>query len=417
VGTAPGWSGGSWPRRPFPRRERAPDVSASDPAPRTPGWRGITTATIGIVAGVGGVVVVRTFFGPRLVLAGALVGLVALTAGMAISWAASGRRGRRHDAVRLPGDRRLRRRVHPVAWLAPVVGSVVTVLAWAGVAHSSGSGWVQAVGALLAAVLFTGLVAPLFPALRARAACTASPSDTEAGRPVELTLAANGPIRIRPRSPTGPVARAEGPSRGSRPVVVTVTPERRGVLESVVVEVASCAPFGLLWWAREVEVPLSRPLHVAPRLGTPGPMDATRDHATGESPWRVPSGTGEPRGVRPFEAGDSRRSVHWPATSHVGVLMVRERERQTEEPVVIEVVLPQDQAAAEAESERVMAVVTGCLLRRQPVVLGTLEAEGRCLRLVRDRIDLGRRLARALPPEATHPPSPDGAGPSSGQRR
>ena len=381
-------------------------MSVPGPAPRSSGRRGVTTAAAGIVAGVVGVVVVRTFFGPRFVVAGTVVGLGALTAGMAISWAASGRR-RRPDTVRLPGGRRLRRRVHPVAWLAPVLGSLVTVLAWAGVAHSSGSGWVQAVGALLAAVLFTGLVAPLFPALRARVACTASPSDTEAGRPVELTVTANGPIRIRPRAPVGPPARAEGPSRGSRSVVVTLTPERRGVLESVVVEVASCAPFGLLWWAREVEVPLPRPLHVAPRLGTPGPMDARRDDAAGESPWRVPSGAGEPRGVRPFEAGDSRRSVHWPATSHVGLLMVRERERQTEEPVIIEVVLPEGQAEAEAESERVMAVVAACLERRQPVVLGTLEAEGRCLRLVRDRIDLGRRLARALPPGAVHGPSAD----------
>ncbi len=390
-------------------------MSVPGPAPRSPGWRGVTTVTTGILAGVCGVVVVRTFFGPRLVLAGALVGMVALTAGMALSWTASGQQARRRDPVRLPGGRRIRRRVHPVAWLAPVVGSVVTVLAWAGVAHSSGSGWVQAVGALLAAVLFTGLVAPLFPAFRATATCTASPSDTEAGRPVDLSLSANGPIRIRPRWPTGPVAQAEGRSRGPRPVVITVTPEYRGVLESVVVEVASCAPFGLLWWAREIEVALPRPLHVAPRLGSPGPMDATRDDAAGESPQRVPSGAGEPRGVRPFEPGDSRRSVHWPATSHVGVLMVRERERQTEEPVIIEVVLPEDRAAAEAESERVMAVVAGCLDRRQPVVLGTLEADGRCLRLVRDRIDLGRRLARAVPPPSTPGSSADGR-PKRGRR-
>jgi uncharacterized protein (DUF58 family) len=359
-----------------------------------PGWRGVTTAATGLVAGVCGVLVVRAFFGPKMVLAGALVGLAALAAGMSISWAASGQRGR--DSTRLPGGRRLRRRVHPVAWLAPVVGSVVTVLAWAGVAHSSGSGWVQAVGALLAAVLFTGLVAPLFPARRAGATCGASPSDTEAGRAVDLTLTANGPIRIRPRAPLGPVARAEGPSRGARQVVVTLTPEHRGVLETIVVEVASCAPFGLLWWAREIEVPLPRPLHVAPRLGPPGPLEATRHDDAGDSPWRVPSGAGEPRGVRPFEAGDSRRSVHWPATSHVGVLMVRERERQTEEPVVIDVVLPVDPAEAEAEAERVMGVVTTCLLRRQPVVLATLEAEGPCRRPVRDRIDLGRRLARAV---------------------
>ena len=90
---------------------------------------------------------------------------------------------------------------------------MVAVLAWAGVAHSSGSGWVQAVGALLAAVLVTGLVAPLFPARRAAVTCTASPSDTRRDGPVELTLTANGPLRIRPRIPVGPV----GPGRGAGP--------------------------------------------------------------------------------------------------------------------------------------------------------------------------------------------------------
>jgi len=350
-----------------------------------------------VVAGVCGVVLVRALFGPRMVLVGALVGLVALSAGTSLSWIASGRHGHREEDA-LPGGRRLRRRVHPVAWLAPVAGSLLAMLAWAGVAHSSGSGWVQAVGALLAAVLFTGLVVPLVPARRAGVVCTASPSDTEAGRSVELTLGANGPMRVRPRYPVGPTAMAEGPSRGRRPVVVTITPERRGVLESVALELGSCAPFGLLWWAREVRVPLTRPLHVAPRLGMPGPTSSRPEDSAGSSPWRVPSGVGEPRGVRPFEAGDSRRSVHWPATSHTGVLMVRERERQNEEPVVIEVVLPQDPAEAEAEAERVMGVVARCLTQGQLVVLGTLEAGDRCVRPVRDRVDLGRRLARALPP-------------------
>ena len=78
--------------------------------------------------------------------------------------------------------------------------------------------------------------------------------------------------------------------------------------------------------------------------------------------------------------------------------MVRERERQNDEPVVIEVVLPRDPGEAEAEAERVMGVVARYLTRGQLVVLGTLEAEGRRVRPVRDRVDLGRRLARAVPP-------------------
>ena len=104
--------------------------------------------------------------------------------------------------------------MHPVAWFAPVVGSVVAMLAWAGVAHSSGSGWVQAVGALLAAVLIAGLVAPLVPGPAGRASpARGCPSDGEAGRPVELTMTANGPIRIRPRHPVGP----DGPGRRAPP--------------------------------------------------------------------------------------------------------------------------------------------------------------------------------------------------------
>jgi hypothetical protein len=85
--------------------------------------------------------------------------------------------------------------------------------------------------------------------------------------------------------------------------------------------------------------------------------------------------------------------------------MVRETERQRDDPIVIDVVLPDDPARAEAETERVMAAVTGFLARGRPVVLGTDEREGRALRPVRDRIDLGRRLARAVPPPGVAPPT------------
>ena len=45
-----------------------------------------------------------------------------------------------------------------------------------------------------------------------------------------------------------------------------------------------------------------------------------------------------------------------------------------------------------------MASLTHYLVRGRPVVLGTREADGAVVRVVRDRIDLGRRLARAVPP-------------------
>jgi len=388
-------------------------VIPAGPRRRPSGWRTVNAAIGGLVAGVCGLVVARALFGRGATVAGVAFGLVALVAGAALSWGLSPAHSR-GDAP-LPGGHRLRRRVHPLAWFAPVVGSLVAMVAWAGVAHSSGSGWVQAVGALLGAVLITGMVAPLFPARRATVTCTASPSDTEAGRTVRLDMVARGPIRITPRFPVGPAARAVGALRGSRPVEVTIAPDRRGVVEQVAVELATCAPFGLLWWAREVTVPLPRPLHVAPRLGEPGPVDSLADDAAGDAQLRVLTGAGEPRGIRPYQPGDTRRSVHWPATAHVGSLMVRERVRRTDDPVVVDVVLPPDPQRAEEETERVMAAVSRCLVRGQPVVLATVESGGRTVRPVRDRIDLGRRLARAVTPP-TRPDPGHRAGPAGARR-
>ena len=179
--------------------------------------------------------------------------------------------------------------------------------------------------------------------------------------------------------------------------MLEVTPGRRGVLDAVVVEVGSSAPFGLLWWSRDVELPLPHLLHVAPRTGDTGGRPVTPLDSTGEAAPRVPSGVGEPRGIRPYAPGDPRRVVHWPATSHAGMLMVRESERPTDDPVFVELVLPREPDAAEAEAERTMAGVTECLARHQPVVLATSEPAGRVVRPVVDRLDLGRRLARAVP--------------------
>jgi uncharacterized protein (DUF58 family) len=295
-------------------------------------------------------------------------------------------------------DRPLRRRPHPVGWLAPVGGSVLVMAAWAGVAHSSGSGWVQAVGALLAAVLLVGMVAPAFAIRRATAVCTANLSDSQAGRPTSITLVTDRPLRIRPLRPTGSLARAGGPVRGPRTAEVELLPPRRGVLDEVAVELATCAPFGILWWAKEIRVPLARPFHVAPRTGRATAVEFGRDDPPGGAPERVHAVSGEPRGVRPYTSGDPRRLVHWPVTSHAGSLMVRESERQRDEPVTVELVLPPDTDRAETEAERAMAQVSGVLEAGRDVVLGTDEGGGPVTRLVRDRIDLGRRLARAVPP-------------------
>jgi len=91
--------------------------------------------------------------------------------------------------------------------------------------------------------------------------------------------------------------------------------------------------------------------------------------------------------------------------------MVREKERHTDDPVVVDLTLPPDPVAAEAESERVMAALAQILVRGRPVVLGTVEADGHVVRVVRDQIDLGRRLARAVGSPSAGSPSAGSPGP------
>jgi hypothetical protein len=92
--------------------------------------------------------------------------------------------------------------------------------------------------------------------------------------------------------------------------------------------------------------------------------------------------------------------------------MVREKEQQTDDPIVVDVVLPPDPPAAETEAERVMSGVAYALMRGETVMLGTRETGGHIVRVVRDRIDLGRRLARAVSsPEPRVQPPPVGGDP------
>ena len=148
------------------------------------------------------------------------------------------------------------------------------------------------------------------------------------------------------------------------------------MFDHVALEVASAAPFGLLWWRKTVVVALPRPLHVGPRLGRPLPLPRGREDTTGGGELDSAVQIGVPRGVRPYRPGDQRRWVHWPATAHSGELMVREMEGPTAEPVTLEVRLPADPDAAEAVAEQAMGTVVALVDRGASVLLATTEATG-----------------------------------------
>jgi uncharacterized protein (DUF58 family) len=271
------------------------------------------------------------------------------------------------------------------------------------VAHNSGAGWVQALGDVVAGALLLGLLGPALVLARTRLRVTAVPNDGAAGQPSEIAVEASSRVRLSPVYPTGPPGFV-GPAHGRAPAdgePLTLVPRRRGVVSSVTVDVASAAPFGLMWWTRRVRLTLPSELHIGPKLGPAITLPRQEDDRSGDSAHRSPRDIGEPRGVRPYRPGDSRRWVHWPATAHSGELMVREMEGPTAEPVVVVVSLPADEDAAEALAEQAFGTLVALFDRGTSVILTTTEATGHRTDTVADRRSAGRRLARAVTPGPT----------------
>ncbi|HTW97269.1 MAG TPA: DUF58 domain-containing protein [Acidimicrobiales bacterium] len=270
------------------------------------------------------------------------------------------------------------------------------LLLWAAVARQSGSGWVQAVGAVVAAVVILGLVAPAGAAATLRVAVESSPGDATAGGEVRITVSANRTTRVTPVEPPG--AAVITPAR--RPGEVVLVPARRGVLSAVVVDAASAWPFGLLWWARRLVVELPRPLYVAPRAGAADPAEEVQAMRGAETGSPVPARSGELRGTRAYHPGDDRRRVHWPVSAHAGKLMVSEHEEGgRRSPLRIRAELPDDEAAAEERAGRVLGSILSLLESGRSVVLETWEAgRGEVVGPVGDARQAGRRLALAVSP-------------------
>ncbi|MHB1503931.1 MAG: DUF58 domain-containing protein [Acidimicrobiales bacterium] len=290
---------------------------------------------------------------------------------------------------------------HPAG---PIGLSVIVLALWEIVAHNSGSGWVQLLGALLAGALLVGLVGPGIALLKLRVACTWCPPDATAGEPVDLSMALSGRCRVVPLDPPGRPcsADAELGAVGTSPppretgCTLRLLPEHRGVYDSIACEVESAFPFGLLWWRCKIRLSLPSRLHVAPRIGTARSVAPAGAGSVGLDIASRTAPTGDHRAVRAYRPGDHRRMVHWPATAHAGSLMVRETDDPGSPPVALRVTLPEDPGAAEAIAGQALATVVDLLRQRRQVILATVEAGGPRIAAVPDELVARRRLAAAV---------------------
>ena len=286
---------------------------------------------------------------------------------------------------------------------AYVIGAIGAALYLA--ARTTGAGWLIVILCGVAAVLVVGAVWPRIALARVRIEASAPPDATVGqATPIALTLRHVGMgVRLRPLEPPGETTAA----LSGDPAPVGVTPRRRGVLDALVLEAASGAPFGLVWWRRRVTVPLRRPVEVAPRRGKAEPVSTASSGEAGEASAATGGGGDRVRGVREYLPGDPLRLVHWPATARHGQILVKELEHPDRPHLDIVVDLRGDEAAAEDAAERAMGLVCSALDEGLEVALHTAEAGGPRSGPVDGPLETGRRLARAI---AAAPPAVESAG-------
>lgn len=286
--------------------------------------------------------------------------------------------------------------VRPARPWAPIAVSVLFVFIWWVVAHNSGSGWVQFLGDAAFGTILVGILGPAIVTCRSRFRLVDAPTDGSARVPVFVQLSASTRLRVRPIEPPGPDTFIGPTSRGKiGDTEITLLPTRRGVYPAILIEIASAAPFGLQWWSRKVTVPLKTSLLVAPRRGEPLPLPRLNVSHLGDTARPVRTRMGDPHSVRPYQPGDQRRQLHWPATAHTGQMMVRESEEPSAQPITLKLSLPYDDEAAERATERALGTAMAVLDRGAPLILATDEQSGPVVEPVADRIEAGRRLARA----------------------
>jgi len=121
----------------------------------------------------------------------------------------------------------------------------------------------------------------------------------------------------------------------------TIRWPRRGRFTVPPLQAVSGYPFGLVQRSADLGSPVE--VLVLPALGK---LDADRfrrflgyaergDHWESQATRRQPMGPAELHAIRPYQPGDSQRSIHWRTTARRGELMVREFEEESSENLVL----------------------------------------------------------------------------------
>jgi uncharacterized protein (DUF58 family) len=269
----------------------------------------------------------------------------------------------------------------------------------------SGEARAVAVGVFAFTLFVIGIVWPIVTLARVDFSARV-PSDATVDDEIPVHISIRGRVarvEVRVIDPSGTWWRTAVPADG----VIMHRVTRRGVFDHIRVQIRTSAPLGVFLRTRQARVPLPEPITVGPRpLVTPVTMhavpariDAPAEHAAG--------GTGADvvRAVRPYVPGDAARLVHWPTSARRASLAVREHDPPANEGLAVVVDLTGTADDAETAASIACGIARAVLARGGRLVLCTRESDGDHGEAVRDRREIGRRLARAVTGAPSEPPA------------
>jgi uncharacterized protein (DUF58 family) len=260
------------------------------------------------------------------------------------------------------------------------------------VSHVSGSGWVQNVGLLLGAGIIVIIIMPGIILKNAELKCVYNPVDATSRIPVQVKLASKIPVLVRPKD-----TRKNAVPVASDPDLIQITFDYAGVYESCTFEVSTAAPFGIVWWHKYVKLAFTKPIMVAPKIGDsiqPNRQVAVNE---GQSSRYVRDHSGITGSIRNYQIGDSRRDIHWKKSAQTGSLLVKEREKELSQDVVIEVRFETNKIKNEEIGQEAMGTVFNLLKKADcNVILSTFEHNKNITEPVSNLKDAGRRIAKAI---------------------
>lgn len=253
--------------------------------------------------------------------------------------------------------------------------------------------------AALAGAWVLGVVWPLLVVRNLGVRVTRAPTDLVAGQlgsvELELTGRASG-LSLACTGSEVTVLDVASPGTVRLPLTIGT----RGVYGRIRLDVASDAPFGILWVRRTRVVELPAELLVGPVAET---HHVVPSELPGHDAANDPAGTANRgdvvRSVRPYVVGDPAHLLHWPTSARLGDLVVRELEPPAVRGMALVLDLDPD-GLADDSAERAASAAAGAaedlLVGGARVVLCTAEAGGPVTAEVSDHLGVQRRLARAV---------------------